>query len=96
MDDCQGATAGEWKEAHGAAMLLGRRGADLEEQMARSPCMLVMEYIPGSGLFDLEQPFQAHQIMRTAEDLGRCPPPPGCHCALTLNGTSEVSFSPPC
>ncbi|CAL8468092.1 g7631 [Coccomyxa elongata] len=69
--DDKGATAGEWKEAHGAAMLLGRRGADLEEQMARSPCMLVMEYIPGRGLFQLQEPFQPPQILRTAEDLGR-------------------------
>lgn len=67
----QGATAEEWKEAHGAAMLLGRRGADLEEQMARSACMLVMEYIPGRALFHLQQPFQPAQILRTAEDLGR-------------------------
>ncbi|EIE20699.1 hypothetical protein COCSUDRAFT_57268 [Coccomyxa subellipsoidea C-169] len=66
-----GATAEEWKEAHGAAMLLGRRGADLEEQMARSACMLVMEYIPGRALFHLQQPFQPAQILRTAEDLGR-------------------------
>lgn len=72
MCDDKGATAGEWKEAHGAAMLLGRRGADLEEQMARSPCMLVMEYIPGRGLFQLQEPFQPPQILRTAEDLGRC------------------------
>ncbi len=67
----QGASAGEWKEAHGSALLLGRRGADLEEQMARSACMLVMEYIPGRGLFQLLEPFQPPQILRTAEDLGR-------------------------
>ena len=67
----QGATQSEWKDAHCAAMLLGRRGADLEELMGRSACMLVMEYIPGRPLFDLEEPFQATHIMRTAEDLGR-------------------------
>jgi hypothetical protein len=52
-------------------MLLGRRGAELEELMGRSACMLVMEYIPSRPLFDMEEPFQAHQILRTAEDLGR-------------------------
>ena len=68
----QGATQAEWKEAHGSALLLGQRGADLEEQMGRSVCMLVMEYIPGRALLSEQEPFQALHILRTAEDLGRC------------------------
>ena len=68
----QGATQAEWKEAHGSALLLGQRGADLEEQMGRSACVLIMEYIPGRGLLSQREPFQAPHVLRTAEDLGRC------------------------
>lgn len=67
----QGGTQTEWKEAHGSALLLGQRGADLEEQMKQSACMLVMEYIPGRPLLGEQEPFQAARILRTAEDLGR-------------------------
>ena len=56
----------------GPALLLGQKGADLEEQMGRSACVLVMEYIPGRPLLGEQEPFQASQILRTAEDLGRC------------------------
>ena len=75
----QGATQGEWKEAHGSALLLGQRGADLEEQLGSSASLLVMEYIPGRALLSEQEPFQAQHILRTAEDLGRCsasPRPP--------------------
>ena len=68
----QGATQPEWKEAHGSALLLGQRGADLEEQMGSSACLLVMEYIPGRALLSEQDPFQAQRVLRTAEDLGRC------------------------
>ena len=85
----QGATQAEWKEAHGSSLLLGQKGADLEEQMGRSACVLVMEYIPGRPLLGEQEPFQATQILRTAEDLGRCAPcqakshPAGSHaCCL--------------
>ena len=39
--------------------------------MGRSACVLVMEYIPGRPLLGEQEPFQATQILRTAEDLGR-------------------------
>ena len=67
----QGGTQAEWKDAHGAAMLLGRRGAELDEAMARATCCLVMEYVPGRSLFHEPQPFAPQQLLRTAEDLGR-------------------------
>ena len=67
----QGGTQTEWKEAHGSALLLGQWGADLEEQMKQSACMLVMEYIPGRPLLGEQEPFQAAHVLRTAEDLGR-------------------------
>lgn len=67
----QGGTQTEWKEAHGSALLLGQRSADLDEQMKQSACMLVMEYIPGRPLLGEQEPFQAARILRTAEDLGR-------------------------
>ena len=66
-------------------MLLGGRGAELEELMARSACLLVMEYVPGQALFQALQPFAPGQVLRTIEDLGRraqCKPPPTswlCH-----------------
>ena len=68
----QGVTQAEWKQAHGAALLLGQRGADLEEQMGNSACVLVMDYIPGRALLSEREPFQAPHLLRTAEDLGRC------------------------
>ena len=68
----QGATQAEWKQAHGSALLLGQRGADLEEQMGSSACVLVMDYIPGRALLSEQEPFQAPHLLRTAEDLGRC------------------------
>jgi hypothetical protein len=52
-------------------MLLGRRGAELEEAMARATCCLLMEYVPGAALFQAPQPFAPQQLLRTAEDLGR-------------------------
>ena len=67
----QGATQAEWKEAHGSSLLLGQKAGDLEEHMGRSACVLVMEYIPGRPLLGEQEPFQATQILRTAEDLGR-------------------------
>ena len=68
----QGSSQTEWKQAHGAAMLLGGRGADLEELMGRSACLLVMEYVPGQALFQAPEPFAPGRALRTAEDLGRC------------------------
>lgn len=70
----QGGSQAEWKQAHGAAMLLGGRGAELEELMGRAACLLVMEYVPGQPLFQAPQPFAPGQVLRTAEDLGRHAP----------------------
>lgn len=67
----QGRTAGEWKEAYSAAVLLGRRGSTLEEQMGHDSCMLVMEYVPGRPLLRLEEPFTAKRACTTASELGR-------------------------
>ena len=39
--------------------------------MGRCTCCLVMEYVPGQGLFQAQQPFAPAQLLRTAEDLGR-------------------------
>lgn len=66
-----GRTAGEWKEAYSAAVLLGRRGSTLEEQMGHDSCMLVMEYVPGRPLLRLEEPFTAKRACTTASELGR-------------------------
>lgn len=72
MSPHQGKTAGEWKEAYSAAVLLGRRGAILGEQMQHDACMLVMEYVPGRALFTLDEPFTSGHLLRTAAELGRC------------------------
>ena len=67
----QGSTAAEWKECHAAALLIGKRGSEMADQMQRSACMLVMEYVPGSALFAVNGPFQAEKLEQTAADLGR-------------------------
>ncbi len=67
----QGSTATEWKECHAAALLIGKRGSEMADQMQRSACMLVIEYVPGSALFAVNGPFQAEKLEQTAADLGR-------------------------
>ena len=67
----QGTTAAEWKECHAAALLIGKRGSEMADQMQHSACMLVMEYVPGSALFDVQKPFEAANLEQTAADLGR-------------------------
>ena len=44
----------------------------MAEQMQRSTCLLVMEYVPGAPLFNLDQPFWPENLEQTAADLGRC------------------------
>lgn len=66
----QGSTAEEWKECHAAAQL-NKRGAEMAEQMQRSACMLVMQYVPGAPLFSMDQPFIPGNLEQTAADLGR-------------------------
>ena len=68
----QGATAAEWKECHAAALLIGKRGSEMADQMQHSACMLVMEYVPGTALFNVHKPFEAKHMEQTAADLGRC------------------------
>ena len=64
-------SATEWKDAHGASLLLGRRGAELEEALARSAAVLVLGLVPGMPLLALPEPFAPPTVLRTAEDLGR-------------------------
>ncbi len=67
----QGSTAAEWKKCHAAALLIGKRGSEMADQMQRSACMLVMEYVPGMALFTVHTPFEADKLEQTAADLGR-------------------------
>ena len=69
--DLQGHTSTEYKAAHAACLLLGRRAAVLEEQLAGAACVLVMEYVPGPALLATEEPFQVALLATTAADLGR-------------------------
>ena len=71
MSDLQGHTAAEYKAAHAACLLLGRRAAVLEEQLAGAACVLVMDYVPGPALLATNEPFQAAALPSTAADLGR-------------------------
>lgn len=66
----QGSTTEEWKQCHAAAQL-NKRGSEMAEQMQRSTCMLVMEYVPGRALFNIDQPFMPDNLEQTAADLGR-------------------------
>ena len=43
----------------------------MAEQMQRSTCMLVMEYVPGRALFNIDQPFMPDNLEQTAADIGR-------------------------
>ena len=47
----QGETEPEWRAALDAATALADRHPDLLDGMSGSECMLVMEYVPGQGLF---------------------------------------------
>ena len=67
----QGPTAAEYKAAHAACLLLGRRAAGLEEQIASASCVLVMEYVPGPAFLATSEPFQPALLPTTAADLGR-------------------------
>ncbi|KAK9806465.1 hypothetical protein WJX73_010630 [Symbiochloris irregularis] len=66
-----GRTAGEWKEAFSAALLLGRRGSTFVEQMSHDTCMLVLEYVPGRPLLKRSEPFKGPLALQTAAQLGR-------------------------
>jgi len=68
----QGASAPEFKAAHAACLLQGRRAAGLAEQLARAACVLVMEFVPGAALLAAGEPFQPARLPATATDLGRC------------------------
>ena len=67
----QGSTAAEWKECHAASLLIGKKGSEMADQMQRSTCSLVMEYVPGTPLFSASKPFEADKLEQTAADLGR-------------------------
>ncbi|KAI3425893.1 hypothetical protein D9Q98_007866 [Chlorella vulgaris] len=67
----KGASEGEWQEALEAAAAVRDRFPDLHDEMGRSSCCLVMEFIPGSCLFRSQQAFLPCHLHQTAEDLGR-------------------------
>eukprot|EP00887_Chlorella_sp_A99_P007916 scaffold12.g7916.t1 len=62
----------EWAAALHAAAAIKQLGfADLHDEMGRSSCCLVMEFIPGRGLFKSEEAFAPGVVLATAQDLGR-------------------------
>ncbi|PSC74445.1 MAP kinase phosphatase with leucine-rich repeats 3 [Micractinium conductrix] len=68
----KGHSDGEWQQAYEAAEALRDSCPDLHEEMARSSCCLVMEFIPGGCLFRSPQAFaDGGALQQTAEDLGR-------------------------
>ena len=68
----------EWRELAAAAAALQARGfADLDEELGRASCCLVLEFVPGRGLFRSPAAFEwgssgSGMGLKTAEDLGRC------------------------
>lgn len=72
LDSLQGETAAEWKECHAACLLIGKKGSEMANQMQQSACALVMEYVPGTALSHVQQPFEFERLEQTAADLGRC------------------------
>lgn len=71
MVHLQGHTQEEWKDVKAAAAALGPAGAELEELLGRTASCLVMDYIPGTTLFQARQPFETAKLHETATDLGR-------------------------
>ena len=67
----QGETAAEWKQCHAASLLIGKKGSEMANQMQQSACALVMEFVPGTALFHVQQPFGLQRLEQTAADLGR-------------------------
>ena len=67
----QGETEAEWKELHAAAIKAGRRTSDLAEHLSHACCALLLEFMPGSPLFETPQAFQEPTSIQTASQLGR-------------------------
>ena len=67
----QGPTQGEWAAARAAAQGLGKAGIELSEQMGKTSCALVMDYVPGTAFCEASEPFQPELVHQTASDLGR-------------------------
>lgn len=67
----QGPTSQEYEQLRTAAASLGKAGSDLQEQLGKCKCCLVMDFIPGMPLFDATEPFQQDNLKQTASDLGR-------------------------
>lgn len=67
----QGGSQEEWKEAKAAAAALGAPGAELVDLLGRSASCLIMDYVPGTALFEAKEPFEPAHLSQTACDLGR-------------------------
>ena len=67
----QGPTQGEWSAARAAAQSLGKAGTELSEQMSKTSCALVMDYVPGTAFCEASEPFLPKHLHQTASDLGR-------------------------
>lgn len=68
-----GPTADEWKQVHAAATQLAMAGFPaLLEEMSRSRCLIIMEYVPGGVLLTHSEAFRpAERLLKTLEDMGR-------------------------
>ena len=59
--------------------------------------MLVMEYVPGTSLFNVRKPFEADKLEQTAADLGRynttsAGSPLSCCCAQLISANWHVTI----
>ncbi|CAG9460424.1 unnamed protein product [Pedinophyceae sp. YPF-701] len=66
-----GKPGSEWAAIQASLRDLEPCGAELNEEMTFGQCALVMEYVPGSGLFEAPAAFAPATLATTCEDLGR-------------------------
>ncbi len=55
-----------------AAAAIRDRYPELHEEMTRSSCMLVIEFVPGRALFRSREAWTPEHLTQTMEDVGRC------------------------
>lgn len=67
----EGEGQAEWQEALEAAERIADRCPELHDEMTKSGCMLVLEFVPGKSLLQCPEAFHPPTASQTFSDLGR-------------------------
>eukprot|EP00803_Ostreobium_quekettii_P002330 evm.model.scf_303EXC.1 EVM.evm.TU.scf_303EXC.1 scf_303EXC:1395-14605(+) len=67
----EGPTSAEWEDIFSVAKGVGKRGEDLVVEMEEMPCMLLMEFVKGKPLLEVDEAFKDPYLESTMHDLGR-------------------------